>query len=179
MNETILKIAETAGTNQATAQRVLNSLRQQVAAAIAGGRSLDITGFGKFYAYPQRKRQAKNPRTQDSVIVPPKLVPKFSFSISFKKEIQPELEEIEKMLSDEETENGAALQSQIAAASPSSPPQLVPAGDVPPPPPPVSEQSYWVSRNGANPVQMVKSAILPDDMVYQPDRKGYVAGSSF
>ncbi|NER37713.1 MAG: HU family DNA-binding protein [Oscillatoria sp. SIO1A7] len=169
MNATTEKIANGAGVNAATAERVLGSLRQQVLAAIASGDSLELLGFGKFYGEAKPERQARNPRTQEEVTVPAKLIPKFSFSGSFKNQVQPELADIEEMLQGKEAEDTAAPVLQTA---PPPPPHF--GSQTPPPPPP--QRNYWVSRNGGNPVQMAKSYILPDDLVYTEDR-GYVKGS--
>lgn len=65
-------------------QRVFNAIIETVQTTVASGEGVQITGFGKFYAYDMRERKGRNIVTGESVNIPAKRVPKFKAGITFK-----------------------------------------------------------------------------------------------
>ena len=59
---------------------VVDQLLEEISLALASGQHIEIRGFGSFKVKTRRQRQARNPRTGESVEVPEKLVPYFKAS---------------------------------------------------------------------------------------------------
>jgi len=59
---------------------VVDQLLDEICLALQSGQHIEIRGFGSFKVKKRRQRQARNPRTGESVDVPEKLVPYFKAS---------------------------------------------------------------------------------------------------
>lgn len=59
---------------------VVDQLLEEICLALQAGQHIEIRGFGSFKVKTRRQRQARNPRTGESVEVPEKLVPYFKAS---------------------------------------------------------------------------------------------------
>lgn len=62
---------------RAQADRVVQMIFDAMADTMAKGEDVDIAGFGKFQGVMRAAREARNPRTGETVPVPAKRVPKF------------------------------------------------------------------------------------------------------
>jgi integration host factor subunit beta len=66
---------------------VVDHLLEEVCLALQTGQHIEIRGFGSFKVKTRRQRQARNPRTGESVEVPEKLVPYFKASRELRAQI--------------------------------------------------------------------------------------------
>ncbi len=73
----ISKVHEALGSTKAEAERAVDTMFGCIEAAMKDGSSVSIAGFGIFEAKQRAKREARNPRTGETVTVPAMRVPKF------------------------------------------------------------------------------------------------------
>ena len=77
-SELILRLAEAnPHLYQRDIERIVSTIFDQLAAAMARGDRVELRGFGAFSAKRRAKRAGRNPRTGVAVQVPEKLVPYF------------------------------------------------------------------------------------------------------
>jgi len=69
---------------RAQAERLVQMLFDAVAGELAKGGTVDVAGFGKFEARARAAREARNPRTGETVQVAATTVPKFKASKTLK-----------------------------------------------------------------------------------------------
>lgn len=69
---------------RAQAERVVQMIFDAIAGELAKGGVADIAGFGKFEAKKRAAREARNPRTGETVKVAATMVPKFKASKTLK-----------------------------------------------------------------------------------------------
>ncbi len=74
----VARIAEEAGISAKQAEAALAAFQRAIAASLADGRDVSLTGFGKFSAVERAARTTRNPRTGESVDVPARRAPKFT-----------------------------------------------------------------------------------------------------
>jgi len=65
------------GGTKTQSEDVIKALFDGMASEMARGGTVDIAGFGKFQGVDRAARQARNPRTGETVMVAAKRVPKF------------------------------------------------------------------------------------------------------
>lgn len=58
-------------------ERVVNAVFDEMTSALAGGNRVELRGFGAFSVRERGAKTGRNPRTGESVQVPPKKVPFF------------------------------------------------------------------------------------------------------
>ncbi len=58
-------------------ERVVNTVLEEITQALVKGDRVELRGFGAFSVRQRNARTGRNPRTGDSVQVPPKRVPYF------------------------------------------------------------------------------------------------------
>lgn len=73
----ISKVHETLGITKADAERAVDCVFDSIEAAMKDGTAVSIAGFGIFEAKMRAAREARNPRTGETVAVPAMRVPKF------------------------------------------------------------------------------------------------------
>lgn len=73
----ISKVHETLDITKADAERAVDAVFDSIAAAMKDGNQVSIAGFGIFEGKMRAAREARNPRTGESVHVPAMRVPKF------------------------------------------------------------------------------------------------------
>ena len=73
----ISKVHDTLGTTKADAERAVDAVFDSIEAAMKDGAQVSIAGFGIFEAKMRAAREARNPRTGETVQVPAMRVPKF------------------------------------------------------------------------------------------------------
>lgn len=70
-------VHEMVGGTKTQSEAVIKGLFDAMAEEMAKGGTVDIAGFGKFEGADRAARDARNPRTGETVRVPAKRVPKF------------------------------------------------------------------------------------------------------
>ncbi len=80
----IAEVAAKSGATNAETERVLNGFRDVVAENVSAGEDVSYPGLGKFSQVSRGERMARNPRTGESVVVPPSKAPKFTASSKLK-----------------------------------------------------------------------------------------------
>ncbi|MFP4336406.1 MAG: HU family DNA-binding protein [Halothece sp.] len=83
-------ISNATGFNPATVSLVLDTFQQFVQVQLREKEKIIIKGFGTFSAEDKPERPGRNPRTGEEIIIPEKRKPKFKFSSTFVKAIQPD-----------------------------------------------------------------------------------------
>lgn len=73
----INKVHEVLGGTKADAERAVEAVFGNIEAAMKDGDSVSVAGFGIFEAKMRAAREARNPRTGETVPVPAMRVPKF------------------------------------------------------------------------------------------------------
>lgn len=77
-------ISEETGVNKKDTGIIVNLIMENIGQALVMGDKVELRGFGSFKVKTRRSRQARNPRTGDSVEVPAKRVPFFKASNELK-----------------------------------------------------------------------------------------------
>lgn len=70
--EFIAKVAESADTSKAEAERVVNAVLDTIVAALAKGDSVQFVGFGTFEVRKRQARTGINPKTKKPINIPAK-----------------------------------------------------------------------------------------------------------
>ncbi len=80
------QVAEVTGLTKKETATVIDEFIKAIIVALSDSppEHIEIRGFGTFRVKQRKSRQARNPRTGDSVDVPAKLVPTFKASKDFK-----------------------------------------------------------------------------------------------
>jgi integration host factor beta subunit len=78
------EIAERTGLTKKDVADTVDQFLEAVSRALATGKHIEIRGFGTFKVKDRKSRLARNPRTGESVPVPPRRVPVFKVSKELK-----------------------------------------------------------------------------------------------
>lgn len=73
----ITKVHEAIGVTKVDAERAVDTVFDSIVEAMKDGTAVSIAGFGIFEAKLRASREARNPRTGETVAVPAMSVPKF------------------------------------------------------------------------------------------------------
>jgi DNA-binding protein HU-beta len=84
----ISKVHEVLGSTKADAERAVDAVFGSIEGAMKDGSAVSIAGFGIFEAKMRAKREARNPRTGETVIVPAMRVPKFRAAKALKENVK-------------------------------------------------------------------------------------------
>ena len=86
MNKTdlIAAAAQSAGVSKKDAERVLNAALDHIAASLASGNKVQLSGFGIFEVKDREARVGRNPRTKEPVEIPATRTPVFKPSKALK-----------------------------------------------------------------------------------------------
>lgn len=84
----ISQVHEVLGTTKADAERAVDTVFNSIEAGMKDGDSISIAGFGIFEAKMRAKREARNPRTGETVSVPAMRVPKFRAAKALKDSVK-------------------------------------------------------------------------------------------
>lgn len=86
MNKTdlIAAAAEQSGISKKDAERVLNAAIDTIAASLAKGERVQISGFGIFETKDREARVGRNPRTKEAIEIPATRTPAFKPSKALK-----------------------------------------------------------------------------------------------
>lgn len=69
---------------KADAERIVAGFMEEVKAAVAAGESVQLVGFGTFEARERAAREARNPKTGETLHIAAKRVPAFKAGKAFK-----------------------------------------------------------------------------------------------
>ena len=81
-------IEKSTGFSETTIESVLNSFIELLQLELRAGNEVEVTRFGVFYPKEFGERQARNPRTGESLIAKPRTKPRVRFSSVFEESIQ-------------------------------------------------------------------------------------------
>jgi|OpeIllAssembly_1097287.scaffolds.fasta_scaffold00197_8 DNA-binding protein HU-beta len=70
--------------SRGTIDKVVEATFSQMTSAFLDGKAVIIKDFGKLEVKHRPERQGRNPATGESITIPPKTVPKFTFAKSLK-----------------------------------------------------------------------------------------------
>jgi DNA-binding protein HU-beta len=84
----ISAVHEVLGSTKADAERVVDTVFTSIENAMKDGDSVSVAGFGIFEAKMRAKREARNPRTGETVTVPAMRVPKFRAAKALKDSVK-------------------------------------------------------------------------------------------
>ena len=76
-SDLVAAIADTSGLTKADAARALDATTSTITAALAGGDSVAITGFGSFLVRDRAARTGRNPQTGAAIQIAASKVPAF------------------------------------------------------------------------------------------------------
>lgn len=86
MNKTelIAAVAETAGVSRKDAEKVISATFNTIAAELAKGDRVQISGFGIFETKERQARVGRNPSTKETIQIPASTAPSFKASKALK-----------------------------------------------------------------------------------------------
>ena len=73
----IEKISDKVGISKTDADKAVETLLDSIVSTLKSGQEVSIAGLGIFAVKTRAARQARNPRTGETISVPPMRVPKF------------------------------------------------------------------------------------------------------
>ncbi len=85
--ELIDKMHEASGLSKSDAESALNAFIEVIQQAVTAGDKVTLPGFGAFSQSARSERQARNPRTGETMTVPATKVAKFSVGAKFKERV--------------------------------------------------------------------------------------------
>ena len=88
--ELVELISNETGVSKKDTGIIVNLILENIGRALVGSDKVELRGFGSFKVKSRRSRQARNPRSGDSVAVPAKKVPYFKASNELKDRLNPE-----------------------------------------------------------------------------------------
>lgn len=80
-------ISNSTGITKVETEAVVNGFLDTVIDAMKSGETIELRGFGSFKVVKRAQRVARNPKTNEEVIVPEQHVPVLKVSKEFKKEV--------------------------------------------------------------------------------------------
>jgi DNA-binding protein HU-beta len=91
MNKTELvdAVARNTGHTKSAAAVIVNETLSVIVDAVAGGRHVQLSGFGRFEARDRKARTARNLRTGAQISVPETRIPAFKAGKAFKEAVKP------------------------------------------------------------------------------------------
>lgn len=78
---------ELPGTTKKSVGQFLNALIKVISESVADGEKITIVGFGTFGAAPVKERNGRNPKTNEPMLIPSSVKPKFTPGKEFKKKV--------------------------------------------------------------------------------------------
>ena len=80
----IKAVADKTGVSQKETGTVINAMLDVIAAQLAAGEKVTLTGFGTFEVRARQEREGVNPQTRAKIIIPATKTPGFSASSTLK-----------------------------------------------------------------------------------------------
>jgi DNA-binding protein HU-beta len=88
-------IASSTGLTKVETEAVVNGFMETVIDAMERGKHIELRGFGTFKVVKRAQRVARNPKTNEEVIVPEQYVPVLKMSKDFKESVNDSMMEKE------------------------------------------------------------------------------------
>ena len=82
--ELIAAVAEKAGLTKKDSERVVSATFEAIAASLAKGERVQVSGFGIFEVKTREARTGRNPRTKETIQIPATKAPVFKASKALK-----------------------------------------------------------------------------------------------
>ena len=82
--ELIAAVAEKAGLTKKDSERVVSATFEAIAASLAKGERVQVSGFGIFEVKTRESRTGRNPRTKETIQIPATKAPVFKASKALK-----------------------------------------------------------------------------------------------
>ena len=82
------------GLSKVETELVLDSILNTIKLSLSEGKRIDIRGFGSFYTKVKDAREARNPATNETILLDKRYVPFFKVSKLLKKFVDTEMKEI-------------------------------------------------------------------------------------
>lgn len=86
-NELISAVAEKTGLSKKDSEKALNATLDAITAAVANGEKVQLIGFGTFELRERAEKQARNPRTGETITVAATKVPAFKAGAALKDKV--------------------------------------------------------------------------------------------
>lgn len=84
-------VSQATGFTKVETEAVLKGFLETIIEAMKRGESIELRGFGSFKVVKRAKRIARNPKTNQEVIVPEQFIPVLKVSKDFKKSVNESL----------------------------------------------------------------------------------------
>lgn len=84
----VLKITDQTGIKQVDVKKVVQNTFDEIVSSLARGEKVELRNFGVFKIKERRARTGRNPRTGQTVPVPPRKVAIFKPGLEMKKKIK-------------------------------------------------------------------------------------------
>jgi|688.fasta_scaffold352462_3 DNA-binding protein HU-beta len=78
---------ELPGTTKKSVNQFLNALTKVISESVAEGEKITIVGFGTFEAAQVKERNGRNPKTNEPMLIPSSVKPKFTPGKEFKEKV--------------------------------------------------------------------------------------------
>ena len=92
--ELINESSNITGLSKVETELVLDSILNTIKLSLSEGKRIDIRGFGSFYTKIKDAREARNPATNETILLDKRYVPFFKVSKLLKKFVDTEMKEI-------------------------------------------------------------------------------------
>ena len=86
-NELISAVAEKSGLSKKDSEKALNAALETITAKVAAGEKVQLIGFGTFELRERAEKQARNPRTGETITVAATKVPAFKAGAALKDKV--------------------------------------------------------------------------------------------
>lgn len=83
-----IKIADDTGVKQVVVKKIIQKALDEIIEILAGGETIELRNFGVFKVKSRKGRIGRNPRTGDTVPVPPKKVVVFKPGMVMKQKVK-------------------------------------------------------------------------------------------
>jgi DNA-binding protein HU-beta len=87
-------VASSTGISKIETEAVVKGFIETVIEAMKSGQTIELRGFGSFKVVKRAKRVARNPKTNQEVIVPEQFVPVLKMSKDFKQSVNDSMSSI-------------------------------------------------------------------------------------
>ena len=74
--------------SKSQATESLNTILDEISKALAKGKDVTLTGFGRFFVSKRKAREGRNPKTGEKIKIPAAKVPKFKAGKALKETVK-------------------------------------------------------------------------------------------
>ena len=94
--ELVDQVAQRTTATKKQVDAVISATIEAVMDAVSSGQKVTLVGFGTFEARTRKKREGRNPKTNEKMIIPETTVPAFSAGKLFKEKVAEEASKAKK-----------------------------------------------------------------------------------